>query len=160
MQEYGISSRSRYSTISDSELEAVISSFVSSNPNLGERSVDGLLRSQGVVIQRQRLQDVMRAVDPEVVQLRLRRSLHRREYNVEAPNALWHVDGYHKLIRWKIVIHGGIDGFSRVVTYLKAATNNRAETTLEAFQNGVFEYGLPSRVRTDRGGEMSSLESI
>ena len=95
----------------------------------------------------------MRAVDPEGVQLRLHRSLHRREYNVEAPNALWHVDGYHKLIRWKIVIHGGIDGFSRVVTYLKEATNNRAETTLEAFQNGVFEYGLPSRVRTERGGE-------
>ena len=153
MQEYGISSRSRYSTISDSELEAVISSFVSSNPNLGERSVDGLLRSQGVVIQRQRLWDAMRAVDPEGVQLRLRRSLHRREYNVEAPNALWHVDGYHKLIRWKIVIHGGIDGFSRVVTYLKVATNNRAETAVEDFQNGVFEYGLPSRVWTDRGGK-------
>ena len=136
----------------------MISSFVSSNPNLGERSVDGLLRSQGVVIPRQRLRDAMR--DPEGIQLRLRRSLHRREYNVEAPNALWHVDGYHKLIRWEIVIHGGIDGFSRVVTYLKAATNNRAETALEAFQNGVFYYGLPSRVRTDRGGKMSSLESI
>ena len=160
MQEYGISSRSRYSTISDSELEAVISSFVISNPNLGEESVDGLLRSQRVVIQRQRLRDAMRAVDHEGVQLCLRRSLHRREYNVEAPNALWHVDRYHKLIRWKIVIHGGIDGFSRVVTYLKAATNNRAETALVAFQNGVFEYGLPSTVRTDRGGgEMSSLES-
>ena len=79
MQDYGISSRSRYSTISDSELEAVISSFVSSNLNLGERSVDGLLRSQSVVIQRQRLWDAMRAVDPEGVQLRLRRSLHRRE---------------------------------------------------------------------------------
>ena len=104
MQEYGISSRSRYSTISDSELEAVISSFVSSNSNLGKQSVDGLLQSQGVVIQRQRvviqrqcvviqrqrLRDAMRAVDPEGVQLRLRRSLHRREYNVEAPNALWH----------------------------------------------------------------------
>ena len=72
---------------------------------------------------------------------------------MESPNSLWHVDGYHKLIRWKIVIHGGIDGYSRLVLYLKAATNNRAETALAAFQQGVLDYGLPFRVRTDRGGE-------
>ena len=90
----------------------MISSFVSSNPNLGEQFVDGLLRSQGCCYKRQRLRDAMRAVDPEAVQLHLRRSLHRREYNVEVLNAVWHVDGYHKLIRWKIVIHCGIDGYS------------------------------------------------
>ena len=27
------------------------------------------------------------------------------------PNSLWHIDGYHKLIRWRIVIHGVIDGY-------------------------------------------------
>ena len=52
----------------------------------------------------------MWSMDPEVIQIRLRRSLHRREYEVAAPNLLWHVDGYHKLIQWKIFIHGGIDG--------------------------------------------------
>ena len=26
------------------------------------------------------------------------------------------------------MVHGGIDGFSRVVTYLQAATNNTAQT--------------------------------
>ena len=39
------------------------------------------------------------------------------------------------------------------MTFLKAATNNQAETALAAFRSGVAEYGLPSRVRTDRGGE-------
>ncbi|KAF9237395.1 hypothetical protein BU15DRAFT_30727, partial [Melanogaster broomeanus] len=34
----------------------------------------------------------------------------RRKYYVKRPNALWHVDGHHKLIRWGIVIHGFIDG--------------------------------------------------
>ena len=38
---------------------------------------------------------------------------------------MWHVDGYHKLIRWRIVVHGEIDGYSRVVGYLKAAVNNK-----------------------------------
>ena len=48
--------------------------------------------------------------------------LHRHQYVV--PNDLWHLDGYHKLIRSDLVIHGGIDGYSRIVTYLKVATNN------------------------------------
>ena len=95
----------------------------------------------------------MWSVDPEGVQMRLRRSLHRREYHVAAPNSLWHVDGYHRLIRWKIVIHGCVDGYSRLITYLRASTNNKAETALQAFEMGVTQYGLPSRVRTDRGGE-------
>ena len=37
--------------------------------------------------------------------------------------------------------------------FLKASTNNRAETALSAFLEGIHAYGLPSRVRTDRGGE-------
>ena len=154
MQCYGIPRiRARYSSISDSDLKERITYITQNNPNLGERSIDGILRSTGLIIQRQRLRDIMWSVDPEGIQFRLRRALHRREYHVAAPNSLWHVDGYHKLIRWKIVIHGGIDGFSRLITYLRASTNNRAETALEAFQMGVSQYGLPSRVRTDRGGE-------
>ena len=50
-------------------------------------------------------------------------------------------------------IDGAIDGYSRVVPYLKAAGNNRADTGLLGFLSGVERYGLPSRVRTDKGGE-------
>jgi len=50
-------------------------------------------------------------------------------------------------------IHGGIDGYSRVITHLVVADNNRASTALGAFLRGVEENGLPSRVRTDKGGE-------
>ena len=57
------------------------------------------------------------------------------------------------LYRWRFVIHGGIDGFSRMIVFLQCNTNNRALTVLRLFQGAVGTYGLPSRVRSDKGGE-------
>lgn len=63
------------------------------------------------------------------------------------------MDGNHKLIRWRFVIHGMIDGFSRMVLHLHVAENNKAETVLSMFLQSVDRYGLPSKVRSDMGGE-------
>ena len=62
-------------------------------------------------------------------------------------------DGHHKLVRWRFVTHAGIDGYSRMVTFLKCSTNNAASTVYDAFISAVHQYGLPSRVRCDQGGE-------
>ena len=51
------------------------------------------------------------------------------------------------------MIHGGIDGHSRTVVYLECSDNNRASTVFSSFRNAVVQYALPSRVRSDRGGE-------
>ena len=52
------------------------------------------------------------------------------------------------------MIHGGIDGFSRLTVFLRASNNNKAATVLRLFQGAVDEYALPSLVRSDKGGEM------
>lgn len=52
-----------------------------------------------------------------------------------------------------------MDGYSRIPVFLKASNNNRAETVLDAFLEAVSEYGLPSRVRSDKGGENVSVAS-
>ena len=48
--------------------------------------------------------------------------------------------------RWNIVVNGGIDGYSRLIPYLQAATDNHAETALGFFFDGVRRYGIPSRI--------------
>ncbi|CAG2231344.1 unnamed protein product [Mytilus edulis] len=55
--------------------------------------------------------------------------------------------------KWGMVIHGGIDGFSRMVTFINLALDNKAATALEPFVRGCQEFGVPSRVRTDHGRE-------
>lgn len=77
----------------------------------------------------------------------------RRVYSVESANRLWHKDTNHKLIRWKFVIAGGVDGFSRLITFLRCLDNNRAPTLLECFKQSIVRYGLPTRVRSDKGME-------
>ena len=45
--------------------------------------------------------------------------------------------------RWGFVIHGGIDGYSRQITFLKCSCNNRAQTVLQLL---VFLDCLPGFV--------------
>ena len=40
--------------------------------------------------------------------------------------------------------------------FLHCSNNNRAETVLQLFMKAVTEFGLPSRLRTDKGGENTS----
>ena len=63
------------------------------------------------------------------------------------------VDSHHKLIRWRFITHGNIDGYSRLILYLQCCTNNRASTVYELFLKAAQKYHLPSRVRCDQGLE-------
>ena len=144
---------SDFSCICDADLDLKISNILSLHPQRGEKTVAGQLRSEGYKVQRQRIRDCIHRVDPVGVELRSRSVLHRRVYRVKSPNSLWHLDGYHKLIRWNIVIHGAIDGYSRLIMFLKASSNNYASTVFTGFKSAINEFGLPSRIRIDRGGE-------
>ena len=40
-----------------------------------------------------------------------------------------------------------------MIVYLECATNNRSLTVYRLFRAATEEYGVPSRVRSDKGGE-------
>ncbi|KAJ3335062.1 hypothetical protein HDU93_006579 [Gonapodya sp. JEL0774] len=107
-----------------------------------------------------RIRRSLRRVDSEGVEGRSHYTIARRRYHVSGPNALWHTDGNHKLNAYGFVIHGCIDGYSRYIVYLEAATNNRASTVLCIFRQGLRECGVPSRVRGDYGGENNDVARL
>ena len=80
-------------------------------------------------------------MNPSGVESRQRACIIRRSYNVASSNALWHIDGQHSLVRWKVVVHGGIDGYSRKIVYLHASGNNRADTVMKLFTKAVQSSG-------------------
>ena len=56
-----------------------------------------------------------------------------------------------------MVTHGGIDGYSRMIIYLQCSGNNQADTVYRLFLKAVEEFGLPSRARSELGGETTWL---
>ena len=151
--EGGVNHLSTYTDISDADLDAEVLQIKTNHPNDGERMMTGHLTQRGIIVPRSRLRASIHRVDPENTALRRSLAIRRRVYHVEGPNSLWHIDSHHKLIRWKFVTHGCIDGYSRSIMYLCCADNNRASTACDAFSHAVHSHGLPQRIRTDCGGE-------
>lgn len=126
-------------------------------PGIGERMLMGHFRSLGHRVQRRRLRESIKRVDPiGVVQRRenLQRRITRRVYNVPHPHYIWHIDGNHKMNRWGLYIHGAIDGYSRSCLYLECHSNNLAETVYQLFAEAVERFNIiPTHVRSDYGTE-------
>ena len=133
LDDEGVSRDTTFSDISDADLDDRIISIKQLYPNHGERMIIGHLLNTGIIVQRARIRASIHRVDP--VNTALRRSVTVRKciYHVNGPNCVWHVDTNHKLIRWRIVVRGGIDGYSRTLVYLRCADNNRALTNLPFF---------------------------
>ena len=105
----------------------------------------GHLQSAGIRFQRRRVRQFVASNDPIHRNMHWHQVLSRRSYSVLGPNSLWHIDGHHCLIRWRFVIHGGIDGYSHSIVYLQCTTN-KAKNVFAYFRKAMREYGIPSRV--------------
>ena len=143
----------KFSALSDAEIRQDVEVIASKHPNAGEVMVMGHLRARGIHVQRSRVRDAIHHTNPAGPLSRRRAPIRRRMYSVPCPNYVWHIDGNHKLVRWRIVLHHGIDGFSWLVVFGACPTNNKAHTVLQLYLEAVRKYGRPFRVRTDHGGK-------
>ncbi|KAK0542144.1 hypothetical protein OC846_006830 [Tilletia horrida] len=126
----------------------------------GERCLTGALTALGVSVSRAKLRAAVRELDPFPLPPRWRSQLQRRTYYVPFVNSLWHLDGHHKLIRWRFVVHGCIDGKTRTVTFLKAHSDNKETSVTACFKDAIAKWGAPSRVRGDYGGENLGVKDL
>uniref|UniRef100_A0A7M5XNW1 Integrase catalytic domain-containing protein n=1 Tax=Clytia hemisphaerica TaxID=252671 RepID=A0A7M5XNW1_9CNID len=113
-----------------------------------------------IIVQRDRVAKLLAHIDPHGVSRRWAQVIPRRVYSVATPNSLWHIDTNHKLIRWNFVLDGCIDGYSRLVVLLQLHTNNLASSMLSDFLTATNCYGIPSRVRADKGGEFTHIRKL
>uniref|UniRef100_A0A667ZKG8 Integrase core domain-containing protein n=1 Tax=Myripristis murdjan TaxID=586833 RepID=A0A667ZKG8_9TELE len=125
--------RDLYSAVNDEELDHIITEPHRRHPNTSYKLMHGHLKARGVF---SRLQESLCRVDAEGVYMRRLRLcvLRRRQYSVPGPNSLWHIDGNHK----------------------PSGGDFLASTVLQRF-NTAEQYGLPSRVRSDKGGENADV---
>lgn len=133
MGRYGLS-QLLFTEILEGDLDEVVEGITKEYPSCGEGLLKQILAHREIKVQRMRLRDNIHRVDHEGVENRKRGRLRRRTYNVQGPNHLWHVDTNHKLVRWHLVVIGGIDGVSRLPVMLSRTDNNNAETILKFFR--------------------------
>lgn len=145
------------STLSDDELDALILRLRSHFRRAGITMMDGMLRRLGHRLPHERIRASLMQIDPvqRVFQrIRIRRrvySVHGQSFSSSYKSRL--LTPKAGLIRWGIVIHGFIDGYSRLITGLQASDNNFGETVLDLFLRAAEVYGVPSRLRGDHGVE-------
>ena len=64
------------------------------------KTIEGELLAQGIRVQRRRIRNSVKRMDPVGRRIRTINVIRRRVYNVHSPLSLWHMDGNHKLIRY------------------------------------------------------------
>ena len=97
--EYGLVDLQQFTDISDQELDASVTEIKTRMPDSGQNIVRGVLRAQGIHVPLPRVQESISRIDPVNTALRWAEPISRRIYSVASPNALWHMDGTHKLMR-------------------------------------------------------------
>lgn len=65
------------------------------------------------------------------------RIIYRRGYNVYFFRVLYYIDGNYKLIWWWFVIYGMIDGYFRMIIFVRCLVDNKVLIVVLYFMEGI-----------------------
>ena len=142
---------------------SVIDGFLKSHGNSrGYRNVKQRLAESGVQFSYELVRVALKEIDSEGVKRREKRRLKRRKYTNAGPNDVWHIDGNDKIKPFGFGIHGGIDGFSRKILWLRVADTNKNPGIVSSYYIKAIQVlqAAPRRVRGDRGTENGTVYGI
>ncbi|XP_067931711.1 uncharacterized protein [Watersipora subatra] len=131
--------------------------------DIGYRAIQVRLQlSYGITVSREVVRQQLLEGDPQGVELQRRGTLRRRVYVNKGPNYLIHVDGYDKLKRYGLRIHGAIDGYSKKLLWLYVGhSNNDPKYVAYNFTQYInCIKGVLRCIRMDRGTENTLIEDI
>ena len=162
LRERGLTRRIQQSPMNEI-VDAIENELQGSGSLLGYRLMHQKLGlSYGLVVNRETVRVVMKALDPEGVERRSQHRLVRRKYHTKGPNFIWHIDGYDKLKPFGFCIHGAIDGYSRRIMWLEVDhSNNNPQIIANYYLKCVRRIGgAPTILRSDCGTENCYVAAI
>ena len=107
----------RFSSITDDDLDSQVGMLQMCHPHCGHILLCSMLEAQGINVPQHRLRESIHRIDLKHSSSRWHQKIRRRTYYVPGPNSLWHIDSHHSLICWHVVVHGCIDGYSRMILF-------------------------------------------
>ena len=137
-------------------IAAIEKELSGSGSSIGYRQMHQRLQiSHHLQVDRETVRQIVKALDPDGVEMRSSRKLQRRKYRSKGPDFIWHIDGYDKLKPFGFCIHGAIDGYSRRILWLQAClSNNDPWVIAGCYLKYIRLHGRTATiVRGDRGTE-------
>ena len=139
----------KYSDIG--EVTLFINKTLLSGQKHGYRWMFHKCETHGLKVRKEDVRLILSCLDSDGALLRKARRLHRRNYHVEGPNYVLHLDGYDKLKPFGLCVSGCIDGFSRKMIWLNCYTTNKDPKVIGGYYIEAVERlnGFPTKVRGD-----------
>lgn len=161
-----------YITIPESESEldlmAKIDELHLNRPYLGSRGIRRFLKRQGIIVNRKRIQRLMRKMGISSVYRKIRTSKPNPNHKIypyllkglqiNKPNQVWVTDiTYIPMKRGFVYLVAIMDLYSRHILSWKVSNTLDTSFCIEALEEALSQYGSPEIFNSDQGSQFTSL---
>jgi hypothetical protein len=108
--------------------------------------------------------EILKEVDPEGIEMRLKKACKQRVFRTVGPNHIWSADGHDKLKAYGITVYGFVDAWSRKILgiFVHVTNNDPRHVPLGVYFLNLAKAigGIPKKITTDRGTETGHMETF